>query len=425
VEQSLLTIEALSTRGEGIARREGKAVFVPFALPGESLQGRVIEQHKNYDRAIAIEFQHTSSLRTDPECPYFGVCGGCHLQHVQYQEQLCLKQQWLEETFRRIAHLEVRVNPVIPSPPYFYRNKISPLIFIEQKTLHVAYHQIYQPNRLVLIEDCAIAHPLIRAAIVPVRDVLRGVRFRFSRQSRNPARVVLRVIDDRLTLHLPGVQVQEKEKQSVRDRMKVQANIHTVLFDGEEPGTGEDFDEESSGVSQASFLQVNDVIRAKLYDYVLNLPFRNSGSVLDGYCGVGMLTVQLAERFAHVTGVEANRAAVRDAEERIRVQGRASQVQVHGEPMERYLHKVQRGYDVVILNPPRAGLSEAICREVAALQPEELVMISCHPAALARDVSRLVQAGYQIQSLQPFDMFPQTYHYEVVGHLRKSNHVGA
>ena len=171
------SIEALSTQGEGIARCEGKVCFLPFTLPGETWTGRIIEQKKNYNRALPLQCLSDSTAtppeRREPLCAHFGQCGGCHLQHVRYDVQLNLKRQWLQETFRRIAHLEIEPHPLVPSVEWEYRNKITLPILSTEGEIVFAYHQIHDPSRFVPIHDCPIAHAAIRKVLLLFLQELR------------------------------------------------------------------------------------------------------------------------------------------------------------------------------------------------------------------------------------------------------------
>ncbi len=168
-----------------------------------------------------------------------------------------------------------------------------------------------------------------------------------------------------------------------------------------------------------SFMQINDEIREKLYEFVLSLPIENNEKIVDGYCGIGELTCRLAERFQTVIGVESHPNSAQDALEIISRKQLQNKVVIHKRNLEAFLFTERGPFKNILLNPPRAGLSSEARRATLQHSPTDLVIISCHPAALARDVSFFVENGYCIETIQAFDMFPQTYHYEAVSHLKK------
>jgi 23S rRNA (uracil1939-C5)-methyltransferase len=170
---------------------------------------------------------------------------------------------------------------------------------------------------------------------------------------------------------------------------------------------------EKKEVSSA-FAQVNNKVREKLYDWVNGIPFQHHNRLLDGYCGMGDLTHQLSLRFEHTDGVEINKQAVKTA-----VKAYTNpKLNFYAQPIESFLAASTQRYTAVVLNPPRAGVSQQVCESMIQHKPADIVMVSCHPAALVRDSAKLIEAGYRISSIQPFDMFPQTYHVETVVHYQ-------
>ncbi|RJP23785.1 MAG: class I SAM-dependent RNA methyltransferase [Candidatus Omnitrophota bacterium] len=419
------TITALTTQGEGIARHEGKAVFIPYTLPGEEWEAQIIETHKNFNRAFPIRLvsctENPSSKRIEPRCPHYGRCGGCQLQHVAYDDQLELKRSWLQETFKRIAHLDVDVRPLIYADAWEYRNKMTiPLIEIDGKVRY-AFHHAYSPADFVAIKDCLIARREIRDLLSPVCDALHRISLGLMLHSVKNAHgsgISFRIANERKTVQLYNMKISPANRRLLKEIL-----LGTVLDALIFPDFGESKETNHSSASTRSesdiFLQVNDSVCALLYDYVENLPFLGNESLLDGYCGVGLLTRKLARRFERVHGVESNRLSAQNAEIGVQNNELGEKVTIYQQTMEHYLRDRKEIYQTVILNPPRSGLSKQVRSRIPSLKANDIVMISCHPAALARDAAAFVDEGYQIESLQPFDMFPQTHHLETVIHLRK------
>ncbi len=422
-----LTIDALSTQAEGIGRVDGKAVFVPFTLPDESWRVKIIDQKKNYDRALPLEALgdslHTHEARVAPECPYYGACGGCQLQHVSYEQQLEWKRQWLVETFRRVGRIEVVCGAIVPSPPWQYRNKLTlPLRRIDGKVA-LYYHHIYQPHKHIAVEDCALAHEKIRAALKPLAETLdecQAVLPPPNREGKRQACAVFRMIDGALHVELRDMRVPKALLSNLVFRLiTAETSIDALHYHPEPNHPSKVFTRDQAlrvNVKDV-FRQVNPHVQTKLYDYVSQLPFQSKRTLLDGYCGVGELTRKLAERFGSVVGVELNRDAVETAREQSGEE--AGNVQYLPQSLEAFVKRNASGYEAMVLNPPRDGLSKPVRKALAQFGSSDVVMISCHPAALARDVKVFLDAGYFVHSLQAFDMFPQTYHLEAVIHLQK------
>lgn len=400
-----ITITALSTNAEGIARLDGKVIFTPFTLPGETWNIEIVETKKNYSRGFPLSLAGKETSipieRIEAPCPYYMQCGGCQLQHTGYPQQLELKGQWLQETFQRVGHLDVDVNPVISASEWEYRNKAVLSVIKNNDRIELAFHAANQPNRFISVQDCMICDPLIREAIPVFQDGLNHINIK-TLPYKNPnlpgSKLTLRVMDGKLTYSIDQVRVKHDEK--VKLNTYLQEKIQDL---------------DVNRVAAGTFSQVNNKIREKLYDWVCTLPFDQKERLLDGYCGTGELTYQLSKRFRHTDGVEINQQSVASAKP---VYGNNT-LNFYAQPLESYLTSVQHHYDVIVLNPPRAGLSQPVRDMMVQQKPADIVMISCHPAALARDSAQLKQAGYELSTIQPFDMFPQTYHLETVVHYKK------
>ncbi len=425
-----LKIDTMNTQGEGIGRLEGKAVFVSFTLPDEEWDVEIIESHKKYDRAIPLrkieQDQPINPYRTTPPCPYYGECGGCQLQHISNDYQHHLKQTWLSETFRRIAHLTVNPNPTLFTNEWEYRNKVYIPIIKKNGDFSLAFHKIYAPHEFVPVSDCLIAHPYIRQIMPPLSEVLARLNPKHTAMEHsNQAKVLIRVIDNQLylrfehiTFHPEDVTLFESFHQNHADHIgfielmvSMNSTIHRVYV--------HDANNDSQRVNIDAFRQVNNEMSEILYNYILNLPFESHGSLLDGYCGTATLTRKLANIFTKTIGVESDSKAVRYAIDLIKKEPPKHTVQIENQPMEQFIKQTQKNFDAIVLNPPRAGLSKHVRSAIPHFNAKDIIMISCHPAALARDTAAFVDQGYSIASLQPFDMFPQTYHLEAVIHLKR------
>ncbi|MBD3265858.1 methyltransferase domain-containing protein [bacterium] len=425
-----VTITTLTTQGEGLGKIEGKVVFVPFALPGETWEIEIVDRRKKYDRALPLKCLSSDAPeipRAEPPCPYYGACGGCQLQHTPYDEQLRLKRDWLLETFQRLAQMEAAVNDLVPSPPWEYRNKVTIPIIQNDNRYALAYHKQYQPDEHEPVMDCPIAHATIRRFIPVLVKALNAVKptLKSYSQKSQGSRAVFRIHGQECLIALEETDIPAKKVDRFIDRLFEPGNSIDALEIYEE-GTKDkltitkDKEDSAPGVDTASFVQVNDAVCESLYEYVVNLPYEKNQSILDGYCGTGILTRCLADRFETTVGVEAEKTAAQDAQDQVKKQGLEGRVRIHHRAMERYLDETDDTFDAVIVNPPRAGLSEPVREKLLKTNPRDIVIISCHPAAMIRDLQNLLQSNYEIDTIQPFDMFPQTYHLETVVHLKKA-----
>lgn len=428
MEPLTVVIDALTTQGEGIARVEGKAVFVPYTLPGETWPVRLVQQKKKYDRALpAVKTpQKAHPARVEPRCPYFGQCGGCQLQHIEYQQQQILKQQWLEETFRRIGQIDIESRPVVASPAWGYRNKVSIPVVELRGGLALAYHQAQAPNRFVAIAECPIAHPLISQAIPEFTALLNqsGIGVRPSGPKRRPAHLTMQMRHEGLAVRLDGVKIPAAKREGWVQQCFNQVEALAFLTIS---GPGEREDEsfsrkgkEKRGVGWSAFAQVNDAVCKQLYEAIEQLPFPKRGSLLDGYCGRGVLTKRLAGSFEKVVGVEFDREAIQAARSAVNKRD-FPHLRYEQRTLEGYLKDSPARFDALVLNPPRAGLSEEARERLPRLSAEAVAMISCHPAALVRDIKAFTEHGYRLDHVQPFDMFPQTYHLETTAFLLRES----
>ena len=428
MEPIQIQITTLSTQGEGIGKLDGKVFFVPFTLPGEEWEINITEERKSYNRALPVKClsanERQEVLRDEPLCPYFGSCGGCQLQHIPYENQLLLKQQWLVETFKRLAQMDIPVNPVSPSSSWGYRNKVTIPVIPKEKGVALAYHKVYAPGEFETIQDCLIAHPMIRKFIPIVTRALCSVKPKLKpHDGETGARVMFRMIGEDCSVTLLDMEIKPEKVPSLIDRLFEPGCTIEELNLTEEGSMDQltitrDREEEQTAGS-ASFLQINDGVRDDLYNYVMQLPFRQTGSVLDGYCGVGILTLSLLQRFKKITGVEADESSAEDALKNVEIAAAQNRVSIYHETIEEFLTRNKEQYDTLILNPPRSGMSKEARAAILKTRPSDVVMISCHPAAMVRDMKVFLDAGFRLESVQPFDMFPQTYHVECVALIER------
>lgn len=379
-----LDLESIAHRGKCVARADGKATFVQFGIPGERVEAEIFKSYKRYSEAEIICVVHASEDRVQPRCSHFGICGGCHLQHMSYERQLLEKRKVVQDLLFRIGGFDkVDVKPVVPSPrQYAYRNTAR---FHVGSGGEIGFTD-WKSNSFFQAHECPVMEPQIEAVLSEYSGSAvpgKTVRVRHSAATNE-----LLVSARRATL----------EEGWVGTR-------HNIL--------GHEF-----RVSANSFFQINTPQAEALVRLAIEglRPLKGQ-TVLDAYCGVGTFTRFLAEEATKVTGVDTSGFALRDAAYNLEglgvtlLQGRAEDVvsQLDVRPSR------------VLLDPPRTGCESPLIRALLELKAERVVYISCEPSTLARDLKALCSSGaYSLLYIQPVDMFPQTYHIECVAALRSS-----
>jgi 23S rRNA (uracil1939-C5)-methyltransferase len=391
-----ITVEKLVYGGEGLGRLDGRAVLVPFVLPGERVRAQAVSEKPGLLRARLAEVLAASPERVAPPCPHFGRCGGCHYQHAPSELQLALKRTILADQLRRIGKIEPPAEiAAAAGEPWHYRNRVQ---------LHVAGSRIgyrqAQSHKLCPVEACPIASPAIGAALAILRDMLRDPRWpRFVHSVElftNETEIQLNVLEtDRPVARRFFEWCAERIPGFVPGPLDYTAAGHTWR------------------VSGGSFFQVNRFLIDRLVEIALEGAGRQSA--LDLYAGVGLFSLPLARRFASVTAVESGSHAVLDL--RFNAERAGAAVRAVRANAETFLDALEAAPDFALLDPPRAGVGKRIVERLAKLRVPHVAIVSCDPATLARDLAGLLAAGYRIERLTMIDLFPQTYHLETVAHL--------
>ncbi|RMG65101.1 MAG: 23S rRNA (uracil(1939)-C(5))-methyltransferase RlmD [Calditrichaeota bacterium] len=441
-----LKIEELSESGHGLGFYKKRTIRVPKTLPGEEVE--VVYRSENPPRA-RIELKrilHPSPHRQNPPCRYFEDCGGCHLQHLAYPEQLRFKRQIVQRHFLEHPGLRpVTIHPVEGMPnPFYYRNKCQmPFRFQEGQVVYGLYQA--GTHQLVALDECLVENRDANQALRVVRDWMR--RFRILPYDERSGEGVVRhllVRKGMFTNQVMVVLVVAREevphwqellrdlKAGVPSLRSFQFNINTgqtnrILGERTLPVWGEACIEEQLGTLKFriyldTFFQINSVQTVKILERLQSrLQAPPEAHLLDLYAGVGILSLSLARQVAAVTGVELVPAAVQAARQNALDNGITNArficgdaAQVAGE-----LLAENRPADICLLNPPRKGVEPAVLEAIGKMRPEQIAYLSCHPRSLARDLSQLVEMGYRCEDVFLYDMFPQTYHVESLAFLRR------
>lgn len=405
----VLQLTAMANGSEAIGRhpQDGRAIFVPFAIPGETVRVELTEEKSSFARAQLLEVVSPSPDRVSPACRHFGACGGCHWQHISYPAQLRWKQQIVIDQLARIGGVaSPTVLETIPSPdPLHYRNHVQFSQTVEGKLGFIAA----DGKTILPISECHTARPEIMALFNQLEtDKLDAERIGVRVGTEGDALLVF----ESETGEPPGVE------------LDLPMSVATINHSGEAfPLIGGDaLTQTAHGrafrVSAGSFFQVNTAAAERLVRLILDsLALRGGETVLDLYCGVGLFSAFVAPLAGRVIGVESFAPAVRDAEVNL---DEFNNVELYESPVELALAHIADSLSrtptspYVILDPPRAGCDKAVTAALLRLAAPRIVYASCDPATLARDARRLIAGGYHLVAAQPLDMFPQTHHIEIV-----------
>jgi 23S rRNA (uracil1939-C5)-methyltransferase len=427
-----LKIEKLVYGGDGLGRLPaddqgpGKSVFVPFVLAGETVEAEITEHKAGFARARLDSVTAPSPDRTQPGCPYFQRCGGCHFQHTNYAHQLEVKAGVLGETLRRTAKIELPCQlEVHPSPEWNYRNRTR-LKIQTAPGFAMGYYK-FRSHELLPIEHCPISSPLINRAIAQLWSAGREGKIPgavvevelfadasdtallvelYSRQG-TPRRES-REIAESFTAIFPdatGISVFERSSARESSELLVAHSGSIVL-----PYKTKAF---TYQVSAGAFFQSNRFLIDELVG--LGSGAASGTLALDLYAGVGLFSALLSKSFRQVIAVEASQTSFSDLRHNC-----GEQVQAVRATTEKYLSKSSGLHpDFAVADPPRAGLGESVIRSLARLDIPRVVYVSCDPSTLARDLRHFADLGYKIQAAHLIDLFPQTFHIESVFHLAR------
>jgi len=372
-------------RGEALGRSEGQVVFAAYGIPGEEAVVAVEQAHKSYLEGRVERVLEPSPHRVEAPCPYFGRCGGCQWQHVDYSFQLALKERVVREELRRLGHFDdPPVAPALAAPePWHYRNHAR---FTVGRRGDIGF--MGRGGRpFIPIQRCLIMHPTINAVLAELQGHCPDVR----------------QLSVRVGINTGSLLVQPKLPEGESSFPSGQRYHLEALL-------GERFH-----VSASSFFQVNTPQAEALAELVLEgLALQGDETVVDAYAGVGTFARLLAPRARQVIAIEEAASAARDAMINL---GALSNVRYLTGKTEAVLPSLSPPPDAVILDPPRAGCASEVVQALLELRPRRLAYVSCDPATLSRDLRLLVDGGYDLRMVQPVDMFPQTYHIECVAAL--------
>ena len=401
-----VVIDSIAAGGDGVGRSNGLVVFVPRTAPGDTVSAQVNTKGR-FARGILRNVVAPSPLRIDPPCPHYtrDKCGGCQLQHIDYSEgQREAKRKIIHDSLRRIGKREVEVPSVVASPKEWrYRTKLTLTMRRRGERWVAGLHPYDDPARVFALSDCPITDSRVVAAW---REIMKADAYL---PEAMELRGSVRITSGEATFVLSG-----GRRWSAWEAFASAApSLAALWWEPAEESRRLLFDRRDDHSPSASFAQVNAEMAEMLREYVIQRVLDyNPQTVIDAYAGAGHIAIQLAQRGISVTAIELDRDASRWSAERLAAPSRSITAKV--EDALPGLLPAQ----IVILNPPRAGVDARVTStlELEADHVQAVIYVSCNPATLARDLSRL--PSYDIEAVQAFDMFPQTAHVETVCILR-------
>ncbi|HGY2286916.1 TPA: 23S rRNA (uracil(1939)-C(5))-methyltransferase RlmD [Klebsiella aerogenes] len=408
-----VTVNDLDPFGQGVARHQGKALFIPGLLPQEQAEVVLVEDKKQYARAQVKRRLNDNPQRVAPRCPHFGVCGGCQQQHASIELQQQSKRAALSRLMKR------DVDDIIAAEPWGYRRRARLSLNYQPKTqqLQMGFRKA-NSSEIIDVVQCPVLVPQLEALLPAVRECLTSLQ-----SQRQLGHVELVQADNgplmvlRHTAALTAADKEKLERFSQTHGLSLYLAPQSEILEhirGDEPWYTSD------GLrlvfSPRDFIQVNDGVNQKMVRTALAwLDIQPQDRVLDLFCGMGNFTLPLAKAAASVVGVEGVPALVAKGRENAAL-NELQNVTFFHENLEEDVTRqawAKHGFDKILLDPARAG-APGVMAHIIKLAPRRMVYVSCNPATLARDSEALLQAGYRIQRLAMLDMFPHTGHLESI-----------
>ena len=378
-----IKIESIAFGGHGVGRVDNFVVFIPFAAPDDEVEVEIVELKKKFARGRILKISKPSTLRDVPLCSYYENCGGCCYQHLKYEYQLKIKKKQVQDAFHKIGKIVSPpvLEPIASSQAYHYRGKAQFHAAKDVSGWRMGFLDL-SGGKIVDIERCEIMEETIN-------DKIRELR-------KNPK---LLSVESNLTIwsELPG------DASANNNQIK-----RTVK--------GQEF-----FVPLGGFFQANLYLTDRLLDEVCRLVMSEKiNTLVDAYCGSGLFSIFLSSYAQNVVGIETGEQAVKFAQRNAERLGVRNTKFICGKVESVLPQEFASGadkIDLVVLDPPRSGCDGAVLKAITVLRPQKVIYISCNPATQARDIKYLRECGYDLLSLLPLDMFPQTEHIEVIGHL--------
>jgi 23S rRNA (uracil1939-C5)-methyltransferase len=445
-----LTIDSLAYGGNGVARLDGFVVFVRRGLPGDTVRARVTKVQRRHAEALATEVLSAGPQRVDAPCAHYPACGGCRFQDLAYEAQVAAKEQWVADSLQRLGGLAgFPLEPIVPAASLFhYRNKMEYSFSQDEDGVTLGLHKAGRWDEVLGIEKCWLTSDVGNAVRNRIRDWAREeklvaydqatqegyLRHFVVREGRNTGQVLVQLVTargerfdrERLIEVLTEFPEVRSIHWSINRGLAEVTNLPTELLWGEDA-----IEEEIGGlrfrVRPNAFLQTNTQMAEQLYGIAREFAGLEGGeTVYDLYCGIGTIGLSMASSALTVWGIEISEESVACAIENQELNGIGNAAFFAGNVGEVLSDLRDRAGDpqVVVVDPPRAGLAGKALKRLGEIEAPRIVYVSCNPTTLASDVKRLSEVyGYSLKRARPVDMFPHTPHVECVALLERSTGV--
>lgn len=397
-------IEKLDHFGRGITYINDKICFVLNALPLEIVELKIIKETKKYYLGIATDYIELSPDRIIEKCPYYNICGGCQLEHLNYQKENEYKQKKVLELVRQFSKLEVNVLDIEYQEPSFYRNKV---------TLHGANHKLgyYKPetNELIEISSCRLLDSKINNIIPKLQELAQN-------KNNEIEEIIIRTDNqsEKLMINING---KIDDVSSLREVDVLSINNKVIT---KEKQIISKIGPKKYYLSINSFFQVNKTLTEKLYNEIKKIvQEKKPNTVLDLYCGAGTIGIYISEYANKVIGIDCLPSNIIDANKNKELNN-IFNISFIEAKVANIIDQFSKNIDLIIVDPPRAGLDKKTLIHIKRINPETIIYVSCDPATLARDLKELA-LNYTVEYIKPFNMFPRTYHVECVSVLHRKS----
>lgn len=387
-----LIIENLDHQGRGIAKQNEKVYFIENALPNEEVEVEITKQKKNIiEGKVTKYYKKNEENRVEPLCPYYGICGGCSIMHIKNQNKYKLDK--LNNIINKYVDKNIEIKEVESLNKYNYRNKIT--LQIKDNTLGL-YKK--ESNDIVEIDNCLLVNEKINQIIKLIKK---------NQNLKNINQIVIKSMEESMVTFYTNkdininvdylknyVQSIYVNKKLIYGKNKISARMDKYKF----------------LVSSESFFQVNTVEATSMYNYIKSL-IEKTNVIFDLYCGTGTIGIFIHDKADKLIGLEINADAIKDANENKKINN-IENIEFFESDASNIIQKTNLKPNIIIVDPPRNGLSDKMIDDINKLEPEKIIYVSCDPMTLARDIKKLNK--YDIIEIKGFDMFPNTYHVECV-----------
>lgn len=394
-----MKIDRLDHNGRGITFIDNKITFVSNALPGEDVDIKLITNKKKYCEAEVLKINNNSEYRQVPKCKYYDLCGGCDIMHINYKNQLEFKKNKLIDILKKFADIDCKVNFIESEKIYNYRDKIT----LKVKGNKIGYYK-KKSNEIIEIDNCLIVDIIINEKI----NLLKKVK-----DFKSCYEIVIRNVNSNKT----AITFYLHNKNDIID-FKDDDSIITYIYQNKVSYTNTNSNIIAKLgsfefiVSPQSFFQINlEQIQKILFNIKQYLKTKE-GNLLDLYCGTGSIGIYLSDIFNEVYGIEICEPAIEDAKLNAKLNN-VNNIFFYCGDTEKIIKKVNKKFDTLIVDPPRAGLTISVIEDIFNINPTNLIYISCDPITLSRDLKN-IKEKYNIVDITGYDMFPNTNHIETV-----------